>query len=331
MSSSKYDTVVDLADRNNSHTLMVELIGSNKRVLDVGCANGYLAKVLTEERSCTVSGVEYDAKAAEEARPVLEQLVVGDLEQLDLAEELGDAKFDVIVFGDVLEHLRDPLPVLRSSRRLLAPGGYVVISIPNVAHGAVRLSLLQGRFDYRPLGLLDSTHIRFFTRDNLKAMLRDAGFAATDFLRTTAGLYETELGVQPGDAPEEVVQELLADPDATTYQFVLRAVPDDADHAVTAMREQFEQRLEQAQAAIDDTDRRVAEADQRVKDAEARVEQVRAEMQAQLSAMHDQVMARDDEIADLRRQLAALQATKVMRATRAARAVYGAARRPDGL
>lgn len=328
MSSSKYDTVVDLADRNNSHTLMVELIGSNKRVLDVGCANGYLAKVLTE-KGCTVSGVEYDEKAAEEARPVLERLVVGDLEQLDLAEELGDARFDVIVFGDVLEHLRDPLPVLRASRALLAPGGYTVISIPNVAHGAVRLSLLKGRFDYRPLGLLDSTHIRFFTRDNLKVLLSDAGFAATDFLRTTAGIYETELGVQPGDAPEQVVQEVLADPDATTYQFVVRAVPDDADYAITAMREQFEQRLEQAQATIAITDRRVAEADAKMAEAQALVEQVRQDTQRQLTAMHEQVVARDEELAALRADLAALQATKVMRATRTARALYGVARGTD--
>jgi 2-polyprenyl-3-methyl-5-hydroxy-6-metoxy-1,4-benzoquinol methylase len=329
VASSKYDTTVDLADRNNSHTLMVELIGANKRVLDVGCANGYLAKVLVEH-GCTVSGVEYDEKAAEQARPLLDQLVVGDLEQLDLVAELGTGRFDVVVFGDVLEHLRDPLPVLRSSRALLAPGGYAVLSIPNVAHGSVRLSLLKGRFDYRPLGLLDSTHIRFFTRDNLKALLRDAGFAATDFLRTTAGIYETELGVRPGDAPEDVVQQVLSDPDALTYQFVVRAVPDNADFAVTAMREQFEQRLEEALARVADAERRAAEAE------EGR-EHDRSQLQTELTAMHhhvvarDQVIAaRDEAIASLRAELEAVHATKVMRATRGVRAAYGRARGPRG-
>ena len=238
-SASKYDTTVDLSSENDSHTLMVRLVGAQKRVLDVGCASGYLARVLVEH-GCTVSGVEFDAAAAEEARPTLHQLVVGDLEQLDLLAEFGPGGFDVVVLGDVLEHLRDPLPVLKGIRPLLAPGGYVVISIPNVAHAAVRLSLLMGRFDYRPLGLLDTTHLRFFTRESLSGLLRDAGLGATDFLRTTADVYATEQGLRPGDVPQEVVDMVLADPDATTYQFLVRAVPDDGDWLVTEMRLRME-------------------------------------------------------------------------------------------
>jgi 2-polyprenyl-3-methyl-5-hydroxy-6-metoxy-1,4-benzoquinol methylase len=318
VASSKYDTVVDLADRNNSHTLMVELVGANKRVLDVGCANGYLAEVLGRQ-GCTVSGVEYDAAAAEEARAHLDRLVVGDLETLDLAAELGTGGFDVVVFGDVLEHLRDPLPVLKQARALLAPGGYVVISIPNVAHGSVRLSLLKGRFDYGPLGLLDETHIRFFTRDNLRALLRDAGFAATDFLRTTAGVFETELRVKAEEFDPQVVEQVLADPDALTYQFVVRAVPDDASYSVTAMREQFEQRLEEAVQEI-------AALTARVEAAERRTEDVRASMQAELTAMHEQVVSRDAEIARLDDLRLRLQATRSLRAATAARSALGRVR-----
>lgn len=308
MSSSKYDTVVDLSLDNNSHTFMVGLVGSHKRVLDVGCASGYFARALAEN-GCTVSGVEYDADAAEEARPALAELVVGDLEQLDLVAQLGQGRFDVVVFGDVLEHLRDPLPVLRQARTLLAPGGYVVISIPNVAHGAVRLQLLRGRFDYRPTGLLDSTHIRFFTRDNLEVLLHDAGFAATDFLRTTAGLFETELGLTPDQVPADLVEQVLQDPDATTYQFVVRAVPDDADWAVEKMRRQFEQRLQ---------------------DAEGRVQEARAECDAkqeQLEEYHRVVMARDAQIVELREHLAALRET---RAVRAAHTAHGLAAKLRG-
>lgn len=318
MASSKYDTVIDLEDRNNSHTLMVELVGSNKKVLDVGCANGYLAKVLGE-RGCSVSGVEYDAAAAEEARPHLEQLVVGDLETLDLTAELGTGRFDVVVFGDVLEHLRDPLPVLKQARDLLAPGGYVVISIPNVAHGSVRLSLLQGRFDYGPLGLLDETHIRFFTRDNLRALLRDAGFAATDFLRTTAGVFETELRVQAEDFDPALVEQVLADPDALTYQFVVRAVPDDADFSVTAMREQFEARLEEAV-------REIAAAEARADRAEREREEVRSALQAQLTAMHEQVVARDEELERLRSTIDAMNRTAAVRVTSKARSAVSRVR-----
>jgi len=191
MSASKYDTDVDPASET-SHAQMLRLVGSNKRVLDVGCASGYLARCLREQ-GCRVSGVEVDPEAAAEAAPVLDEVVVGDLEQLDLPAEFAGKTFDVIVFGDVLEHLRDPLPVLRSVRDLLSPGGAVVISVPNIAHADVRLALLQGKFSYRPVGLLDTTHVRFFTRDSLRAFLRDAGFVAVDVQTTTADVLTTEL------------------------------------------------------------------------------------------------------------------------------------------
>lgn len=311
MRSSKYDTVVDPNLDNNSHNYMIGLVGSHKRVLDVGCASGYFARALAEH-GCTVSGVDADADAAEEARPALAELVVGDLEQLDLVAELGKGRFDVVVFGDVLEHLRDPLPVLRQARTLLAPGGYVVISIPNVAHGAVRLQLLQGRFDYRPTGLLDSTHIRFFTRDNLEVLLHDAGFAATDFLRTTAGLFETELGLTPDQVPAELVEQVLQDPDATTYQFVVRAVPDDADWAVEKMRRQFEQRIEDAES-------RVQEAARRAATVQAAHERECDDLRTKIGDYHDQVMARNADIAELQAHLAALYDTRAVRAATGAR------------
>ncbi len=223
MASSKYDTVVNLDDRNNSHTLMVELIGSNKRVLDVGCANGYLAEVLTA-RGCTVSGVEYDAAAAEEARQYLDRLVVGDLEQLDLVGELGEGQFDVVVFGDVLEHLRDPGAALRDARTLLRPGGRIVASVPNIAHGAVRLALLRGRWDYTDKGLLDRTHIRFFTLDAVCELLESAGLAL-EVLRSTVldPVDVPEIALDEGVLPPTVVEWVRDQPGALDYQYVAAA------------------------------------------------------------------------------------------------------------
>ncbi|MDP1806434.1 MAG: class I SAM-dependent methyltransferase, partial [Acidimicrobiales bacterium] len=235
MDGPRYDTDVDLSNRNNSHTLMVELVGGTKRVLDVGCATGYLARALTE-RGCTVSGLELDEESAEEARPDLERLVVGDLETMDLAEAFGDDRFDVIVLGDVLEHLRDPLPVLRRAKALLAERGSMVASIPNVAHGSVRLALLAGRFDYQDLGLLDSTHLRFFTRSSVEDLFREAGMVPIDVRRTTAGFFDTPVPVSESEFAPEVVDAVRADPESATYQFVLRAVPDDADAAVSKLR-----------------------------------------------------------------------------------------------
>jgi 2-polyprenyl-3-methyl-5-hydroxy-6-metoxy-1,4-benzoquinol methylase len=264
MSASKYDTDVD-PDSNSSHALMLRLVGANKKVLDVGCASGYLARALGE-RGCRVSGVEFDPAAAQEAAPALEKIVVGDLDEIDLPAEFAGSQFDVVVFGDVLEHLRNPLPLLRSVRGMLAPGGAVVISVPNIAHGDVRLSLLQGRFDYRDLGLLDSTHIRFFTRESLRSFLEDAGFIAVDVQTTTADLLTTELADTARGADPAVIERLRDDIDATTYQFVVRAVRDDAvqlaadaawrssemEKQLVATRDEL-QRLEAELAAAQDT------------------------------------------------------------------------------
>ena len=231
-----YEAEVDLRNANTSHSLLVELVGRDKRVLDVGCAGGYLGRMLAR-RGCRVSGVEQDPEAAEAAEKVLDTVLVGDVATLDLVGHFGKESFDVIVFGDVLEHVADPAAVLRRVAPLLARSGAVVASVPNVAHGAVRLALLSGRFDYRPLGLLDDTHLRFFTRESLYELFRETGFVPVDVRRTTAGVFETELNVRREDFDRSVVDAVEGDPESTTYQFVLRAVPtEEAEAGHTAGR-----------------------------------------------------------------------------------------------
>jgi len=219
---SVYQAVVDPAERNTSHSLMLELVGNDRLVLDVGCASGYLAEAL-EKNGCLVSGVEFDADEAAKARPFLQQLVVADLNQVDLAEQFPGSTFDTIVFGDVLEHLLDPARVLSSALKLLDPNGRVVISIPNVVHGAVRLSVLQGHWDYRDTGLLDRTHIKFFTLDTLLAMLAQAGLTVADLRSTVADPLATEIRVDAEALPPEVVEWVRNQPRAKDYQYVLSA------------------------------------------------------------------------------------------------------------
>ena len=222
----KYEGVDSIGSggEGNSHTLVMELVGTGKRVLDVGCSTGYLAQDLVQAGN-RVSGVEIEAEAAEKARPVLEQLVIGDLDVMDISDELPKKSFDVIIFADVLEHLKDPVRTLSQSKELLDEGGYAVLSIPNVAHAAVRLALLQGRFEYRPVGLLDETHLRFFTRSTHEDLLHEAGFVAKEVRRTTLPPFGTEIPLEPDDFPPDLVSQVEEDPESSTYQFVLTAIP----------------------------------------------------------------------------------------------------------
>jgi SAM-dependent methyltransferase len=227
----------------NAHTFTLEMVGAERDVLELGCGAGAMTRAMAEI-GCKVVGVEMDPVAAEHARPHADQVVVGDLVTLDLAAELGEGRFDVLVFGDVLEHLPDPLAALRKLRPLLRPGGHIVVSVPNVAHGDVRLALLSGRFDYASLGLLDATHLRFFTWDTLRTLLQDAGFVSVEVRRARLPLFATEIEVDPAAYDPAVVEQVRSDDESTTYQFVVRAVPAD-EHEELA---QLVARAEQAEA-----------------------------------------------------------------------------------
>lgn len=222
MDPLRYDTDVD-TDANTSHALVVELVGTAKRVLDIGCATGAVGKVLVS-RGCEVVGVEPEAAAAAVAELHLSEVLVGTMEDVDLESRFGSNPFDAIVVADVLEHLPSPLPALRRLVGLLAPGGSIVASLPNIAHGAVRLALLQGRFDYTDVGLLDRTHLQFFTRATVEKLFEDAALTIVDLRRTTAGVFDTEIPLDRAQIDPQILAAVQSDPEATTYQYVVRAV-----------------------------------------------------------------------------------------------------------
>src|SRR4051794_9876571 len=165
-SKPRYDFDEVDVESGSVHADVVRLVGEGARVLELGPATGYMSRAMAK-RGCSVVGIELDAKMAEQASKVCERVIVGDLDELDLERELGEERFDAIVAADVLEHLKEPLATLNRLRPYLGEDGAFVISVPNVAHGSVRLALLEGRFDYRDIGLLDATHLRFFTRESL--------------------------------------------------------------------------------------------------------------------------------------------------------------------
>lgn len=173
-------------DRHSSHAVILRSLGAGggRRALDVGAADGFLASRLALA-GWRVTALEGDAALAARARAAGLEVIEADLDGGVLALP---GPFDAIVCGDVLEHLRDPLGALRALLRALAPGGLMVVSVPNVAHLWVRLSLLLGRFDYADRGILDRTHLRFFTRRTLLALLEEAGLAVDGLAATPVPL-----------------------------------------------------------------------------------------------------------------------------------------------
>ena len=198
-----------------------------RRVLDIGCGAGRLGEAIKQRQEANVSGVEFDANAAAAARQRLDHVWAGDIEQLDL--KIPPGSFDAIVCADVLEHLREPCRLLARARQWLSPGGSLIASIPNVRHHSVVRSLLQGNWTYESAGLLDRTHLRFFTRREIEKLFHRAGFAIE-------GMWSVN---GPGDDPRQqngsgpihlgrLCIDGLSQSDANefyTYQFLIRAQP----------------------------------------------------------------------------------------------------------
>ncbi|MFY9782206.1 MAG: class I SAM-dependent methyltransferase [Acidimicrobiales bacterium] len=235
---SHYHTTFDVENDNNSHAAMLRMVGSNKRVLEAGCASGHVSEKL-HAQGCRVVGIEVDASVVEPAAQWLERVIVGSFDDQALWHELEGEVFDAILFGDVLEHLKDPLTTLRESLDHLSPSGMVIISVPNIAHADVKIALLNGAFPYSDDGLLDRTHISFFTKEGLLQLVRDAGLAVVEFVRVTVPVFHTELGVKKDDVSDEALEAVLKDREAETYQFVVKCVRDDGARSIGALSTQL--------------------------------------------------------------------------------------------
>ncbi len=228
---SHYHSAIDPENENNSHACILRMVGFNKRVLEAGCASGHVSEILNA-RGCSVVGVEIDPMVVRSAEQWLERAIVGDLDDESLWLKLEGETFDAILFGDVLEHLKDPLRTLRESAKHLRPSGVVIISVPNIAHADVKIALLNGTFPYGESGLLDSTHVHFFTKGSLLEMVHQAGLVPVEVCRITAPVFTTEIGVQRGDIDDQVLEKVLDDRESETYQFVIKAVRDDGARAI---------------------------------------------------------------------------------------------------
>jgi SAM-dependent methyltransferase len=137
-------------------------------ILDVGCSTGVVGAAIKAARPReTVWGIELDPEAAAEARTRLDNVLVGDADELVRGMKSSDFRPRLVIFADSLEHMHDPWKVFDSTVELLEPGAHVVVSLPNVAHWDTFANLLRGRWPYRSRGIHDDTHLRFFARRNI--------------------------------------------------------------------------------------------------------------------------------------------------------------------
>ncbi|WP_157698772.1 class I SAM-dependent methyltransferase [Geobacter sp. DSM 9736] len=159
----------------NANPKILELYEGEERVLDIGCGAGALGAAIRKiNPKAVVHGVDASPEAGKLAADRLDWFRCMDLDNEPLPH--GPERYDLIIFGDVLEHLKNPYRLLSQSRDLLAPSGKVILSLPNIANYSLRLRLLFGRFEYRDTGIMDRTHLRFFTDASAREMIDRCGF-----------------------------------------------------------------------------------------------------------------------------------------------------------
>jgi 2-polyprenyl-3-methyl-5-hydroxy-6-metoxy-1,4-benzoquinol methylase len=224
----KYQFNVDLDDPNNAHSVLHRLVCESGRasmsILEVGCSSGYVGATFVD-KGHRVTGVEPDPAAAEAARAVLPEVHCTGISEF--LQRAPTRQYDAILFGDVLEHLPDPVKTLRQCTPLLAPGGLIAISLPCATHGSIRAMLLEGRWDYADYGLLDRTHLRFFSRAGVHELFAAAGMQI-ERMMTLVQPVDTvarEYGMAVQRQTIATVEALAEDADVTTFQFVAIGKP----------------------------------------------------------------------------------------------------------
>lgn len=154
-------------DKYSSHNQIAGMVATGSKVLDVGCSTGQLAELI-RGKECYTVGIDSGWEDLKKAR--YDKKILCDIEKnLPKIRE----SFDLIIFADVLEHLRDPERILKAYRKYLSRDGRIVVSLPNVANLYVRIKLLFGKFDYQERGIMDKTHLRFFTLSSAKSLFKD--------------------------------------------------------------------------------------------------------------------------------------------------------------
>jgi 2-polyprenyl-3-methyl-5-hydroxy-6-metoxy-1,4-benzoquinol methylase len=225
MGSIRYDREIT-SQSADPLAFFAERIPAGATVLDLGCGPGVLGRTVRAVKDATFDGVEGDPEAACAARQHYRRVIEADLQNARLEKLVDGQRYDLVVLADVLEHLEAPGLVVRQLPKVLLPGGRVLISIPNVGYAGALASLIAGDFDYAKFGILDHTHLRFFTRRSLHRFLQLNGLRVMAEQNVEKPLLAS--GFNPADLEslDPAVREiLLSGPDALVYQFMVEAEP----------------------------------------------------------------------------------------------------------
>ena len=212
-------------DSQDSLAVIAEMIQPGQTILDLGMGAGGLGQYLALRQSVVADGVTLNPTEAGIASAWYRHALVADLDNDDIGKLFGDNRYDCIVCADVLEHLKAPQNVLAQCRALLKPGGRLLTSVPNAGYCGLVAELIAGDFRYRPEGLLDVTHLRFFTRTSLQRFFDGTGWATQSIKTIQRSLLASEFKLPFDNLPPAVVRHLLALPDALTYQFISELQP----------------------------------------------------------------------------------------------------------
>ncbi|MCX6816286.1 MAG: class I SAM-dependent methyltransferase [Candidatus Beckwithbacteria bacterium] len=159
--------------KNGLNESIIKYVDFNKKILDVGCCEGTLGKYLKQHKQAVVFAIDISSQAITQAQKNLDQAFTLNIETDRLP--FPQKSFDVIICADILEHLFDPLAVLKKLKPFLKNNGIFILSIPNIANIKIRWNLLLGRFYYQKDGIMDDSHVRFFTRKTSQKLVADAG------------------------------------------------------------------------------------------------------------------------------------------------------------
>ncbi len=222
-----YDYQINI-DSNTGPARAIHMVGSKKRVLEVGAGPGSITRVLKERFDCEVTALEFDTAAIEQLKPYCQKVFRADLN--DPAWPLllqHEPDYDVVVCTDVLEHLQEPLKTLSAMKSFLRQDTYMVISLPNIGHMSISACLYNCDFKYSNFGLLDKTHIRFFSLKNIQTLFADAGLKIIEVEFVTARPEDTEFSEQWAALPDELKKALAKSRHGFVYQVVFKAARND--------------------------------------------------------------------------------------------------------